>query len=480
MSFQSLKIPSSALLSEVLEVIDQQASGACFVVDGHRLVGVVTDGDIRRALLSGATLTTSVDAVMKRDFFSLPVGSSLLEIQKHVTKYRYVPIISENGELHDLATPERYHQIPLVQPVLDGNELEYVTDCISTGWISSQGKYVKRFEVDFLDYVGGTNALAVSNGTVALHLALVALGIGPGDEVIVPDLTFAAPVNAVLHSGATPVLVDVDQRTMAIDPKAVLAAITNRTRGIVPVHLYGHPADMTSLMAIADKHRLLVVEDCAEALGSRCKGKHVGTFGHASTFSFFGNKTITTGEGGMVLFKDRATHDRAMMLRDHGMSPERRYWHEEAGFNYRLTNLQAAIGVAQLERVADFVAKKHWIAAEYGKHLSSVEELCLPGNHGQVENSHWLYTVILSPKSKSRRDVIMNELRRQGVEVRSLFIPMHRMPPYQKYKVAGCDYEVANFLSDSGISLPSSVMITEKEIAHVSSVLRAALTTSIT
>ena len=333
MNIENLTIPAGAPIAQALQLIDREASGACFVVDGRRLVGVLTDGDVRRALLAGVTLDSPVDSAMKREYFSLPVNTTLEEIQKRLAIFKYIPITNEDGEIVDLATPSRYHQIPLVQPVLDGNELEYVTDCVVTGWISSQGKYVKQFEADFSAYVGCPHTLAVANGTVALHLALVTLGIGPGDEVIVPDLTFAAPVNAVLYVGATPVLIDVDPNTMAMDPNAAAAAVTRRTRAIIPVHLYGHPADMPKIMALAEQHDLMVIEDCAEALGSHCHGTHVGGFGHAATYSFYGNKTITTGEGGMVLFREPAMRDRARMLRDHGMSPDRRYWHNEVGFN---------------------------------------------------------------------------------------------------------------------------------------------------
>jgi perosamine synthetase len=471
MSIENLVQQTGVTLGEAVLCIDQNAQGVCFILERRRLIGVITDGDVRRSILKGAKLSDPVDSIMKRDFFSLPVDCTFELIQKNLDKYKYIPIINNSGEFVDLASAAQYHQIPLVKPDFDGNELEYVTDCIRSGWISSQGKYVLQFEEKFGDYVGQQNTLAVSNGTVALHLALVTLGVGPGDEVIVPNLTFAAPVNAVLYVGATPVLVDVDPMTMAIDPVLAAAAISKQTRAIIPVHLYGHPADMTSVVALAEKYNLVVIEDCAEALGSQYQGKHVGNFGDAATFSFFGNKTITTGEGGMLVFRESSMRDRAKMLRDHGMSPERRYWHDEVGYNYRLTNMQAAIGLAQMEKIEYFVGKKRWIAEQYNKRLSNIEYLQLPVEKDNVLNSYWMYTLVLLPPLTQKRDEMINLLRQSGIESRPVFYPMHRMPPYERFSTAEAAYPVSNGLSDGGISLPSSICIEEAEIQRVCNVL---------
>ena len=471
-----LTLQADVSLRDAIQAIQRGGLGVCFILQEGRLSGVVSDGDVRRALLNGSTLEDNIDTVMQKAFCSLPINSSLTLIQQKFKQYKYIPIVNDIGEFVDLATPERYHQIPLVQPELSGKELEYVTDCIQTSWISSQGKYVRQFEERFGEYVGCLNALAVSNGTVALHLALVALGVGPGDEVIVPDLTFAATVNAILYTGATPVLVDVDPITMVIKPELVSAAVTNKTKAIMPVHLYGYPADLESLMAIANQYNLLVIEDCAEALGSIYQGAHVGTFGDAAIFSFFGNKTITTGEGGMLLCKNPSIRDRARILRDHGMSPKRRYWHEEVGFNYRLTNIQAAIGVAQLEKIDFFINSKRWLASVYKKLLVDIPHIQLPLEpHGSYSvNSYWLFTIILSKEYVHKRDEILEFLANHGIEARPVFIPMHRMPPYTQYSQSDEKYNASNHLSDGGISLPSSIAITEIEIEHVCSKLRAA------
>lgn len=462
-------------LTEAMVCIEKNLQGICFVLNKKRLVGLVTDGDIRRALLDGFEINDSIDLIMNKEFFSLPVGSSFDLIQKNLAKYKHIPIIDTEGILVDMATQLRYHQIPLVQPIFDGNELEYVTDCLNTGWISSQGKYVTLFEEKFGQYVGCSNTLAVSNGTVALHLALIALGIGPGDEVIVPNLTFAAPINAVLYVGATPVMVDVDLETMTINPNLVMAAISNKTKAIIPVHLYGQPADMDDIMSIAKKLKLKVIEDCAEALGSKYKDLHVGSFGDAAIFSFFGNKTITTGEGGMIVFKDPSIRNHAKVLRDHGMSPDRRYWHDEVGYNYRLTNIQAAIGVAQMEKVDFYVDKKRWLAEQYKKRLGNVAFLRLPVERVDIDNSYWLYTVTLLDPLKGARDEIIALLKANGIEARPVFYPLHRMPPYQNFGFKKEGVSISDDLSDGGISLPSSVYASEAEIEKVCSVLLASL-----
>ena len=472
-----LTVQLSASIRNAMHIISDGGLGLCFVLRDQCLVGVVTDGDVRRALLNGSLLDDNIETAMTKDFCSLRINAPLALIQEKLNHFKFIPIINENGELVDLASKECYHQIPLVQPELNGNELEYITDCITTNWVSSQGKYVRKFEEIFGDYVGCKNTLAVSNGTVALHLALVALGVGKGDEVIVPDLTFAATVNSVLYSGATPVLVDVDPLTMVINTELISDAITDKTKAIIPVHLYGYPAELDRIMAIANKHNLLVIEDCAEALGSIYKGSHVGIYGHAATFSFYGNKTITTGEGGMLLFRDSSIFNHAKILRDHGMSPQRRYWHDQVGFNYRLTNMQAAIGVAQLERIDFFIDKKRWLASQYHQRLIDIPQLQLPVEPDQSQslNSYWLYTVILIPECVNKRDKVLEILNSRGIEARPVFIPMHRMPPYIQYALSSGGYDSSNYLSDCGLSLPSSIAITENEINHVCSTLRSAL-----
>jgi len=360
--------------------------------------------------------------------------------------------------------------IPVTEPLLDGNELKYVTECVLSTWVSSIGKYVTQFEEGFAAYCGVRHGIAVANGTVALHLALVTLGIGPGDEVIVPTLTFVATANAVHYTGARVVLVDSEPETWNLDPAAVAAAITPHTRAIIPVHLYGHPADMDPILALAREHSLWVIEDAAEAHGAEYQGRRAGSLGHLSCFSFYGNKIITTGEGGMVLTNDDKLAARARFLRDQAMPPERRYWHPEIGFNYRLTNLQAALGVAQLERIEEFIARKRAIASAYNARLADVPGLVLPPEKPWARNVYWMYSILIGQEYGFSQEQVMAGLRAQGIDSRPFFHPIHTLPPYQAV-AAGQSFPVAERLARQGINLPSAPTLTEAQIERICNVL---------
>lgn len=379
---EDLLVKAEAPIRDTLIRLNRNELGIAFVVDDTgRLEGVATDGDIRRGLLDGATLESPISRVMNRNALALPAGSDRHKIVESLTRrIRLIPLLDADRRVVDYASLARYTSIPVANPSLDGNERAYVLDCLESGWISSQGGYLRKFEAALAEFLGVEHALAVSNGTVALHLALVTLGIGPGDEVIVPDLTFAASASAVVHAGATPVLVDVERTSWTLDLDKAASAIGPRTRAIMPVHLYGQPADMDGVKALADRHGLLVIEDAAEALGSTWKGRRVGSIGDASTFSFFANKIVTTGEGGMVVFADSAKAERARRLRDHGMNPAKRYWHDEIGFNYRMTNMQAAIGVAQMERIESFIQGKLALAERYREGCPGLRGSCCQSN----------------------------------------------------------------------------------------------------
>jgi perosamine synthetase len=358
--------------------------------------------------------------------------------------------------------------IPLTEPLLNGRELEYVTECIRTNWVSSLGTFVTRFEQEFAAFCGCRFGIAVSNGTVALHLSLVTLGIGPGDEVIVPTLTFVATANAVRYTGATPVFVDAEPRTWNMDPDALAVAVTSRTRAIIPVHTYGHPADMDPILEIARRHDLAVIEDAAEAHGAEYKGKRVGNLGTLGCFSFYGNKIITTGEGGMVVTDDEALARRSQFLKDHAMSPDNRYWHPEVGFNYRLTNIQAALGVAQLERIDDLIAVRRQAAARYNADLAGVPGLVLPPEAAWAKNVYWMYSVLIEDGYGFSRDQVMAGLKARGVDTRPFFYPAHTMPPYD----TGQRLPVAEALSRRGLNLPSGPTLTGEQIAYISRILR--------
>ncbi|MBL8701849.1 MAG: DegT/DnrJ/EryC1/StrS family aminotransferase [Alphaproteobacteria bacterium] len=383
-----------------------------------------------------------------------------------------VPLVDAERRPVDIATAGRPRRIPVAEPVLGGNELKYVTECITTNWISSQGTYVRRFEEMLGAMLGAGHVVSASNGTAALHLALLGYGIGAGDEVIVPDLTFAATINTVIHAGATPVIVDVDRRSWNIDPALVAAAITPRTRAIMPVHLYGQPADMDPLMALAEKHGLVVIEDAAEAIGARYKGRPCGTIGHAGTFSFFSNKVITTGEGGAVVLRDAEAAARARRMRDHGMDPAKRYWHNEVGYNYRLTNLQAAIGCAQLEQAAGFLTRKRAIAARYRKGLAGASGLAMAAQLDGFDNSYWMVSVIVdAERTGLPRDEIMQRLGEAGIDTRPLFYPLHDMPPYKPF-AGNRAFPATVELSAQGFSLPSGVGLGDDEIDYICATLQ--------
>ena len=318
--------------------------------------------------------------------------------------------------------------IPVAAPVIGERELGYVTDAVRSGWVSSIGPYIERFERAFAEYVGVSYAVAVSNGTVGLHLALHALGIGPGDEVLVPDLTFVATAHAVLQTGATPVFVDVEPDTWCLDPVAAERAITPCTRAIMPVHLYGHPVDMDAIQRLADNHALFIVEDAAEAPGAEYHGRRVGSIGKVGVFSFYGNKIITTGEGGMVTTNDAALAGRLRYLKDHGMNPQCRYYHTELAFNYRMTNIQAALGLAQLEQIECFIKQKRRIFHWYAEGLAGVPGITLNAERPGTRNVYWMSSLVLTNDCRITRQELADGLRLQGIDSRPFFVPMHQLP----------------------------------------------------
>lgn len=354
--------------------------------------------------------------------------------------------------------------IRVAEPILDGNERSYVLDCLDSTWISSRGKYIEQFEAMVAAYCGVGHAVATNNGTTALHLALVALGVGPGDEVIVPTLTYIASVNAIQYCGATPVFVDSLAPSMTLDPVDVTRKITPRTRGIVSVPLFGHPVEWHALQEVATRHQLFVLEDAAEALGSSYAGRMTGAWGTCATFSFFGNKIITTGEGGMVVTDDAQLAARLRLLRGQAVSPERCYWHNEVGYNYRMTNVAAAIGCGQMERIANHLARRQQVARWYFQHLEAHRDLLLlPDQAANCHHCYWMYSIVVKDSDVDRNQV-MSQMAATGIETRPIFYPVHWMPPYQE-PVGG--YPVAEFHSSHGISLPTHGKLSEEDVAYV-------------
>lgn len=356
-------------------------------------------------------------------------------------------------------------RLPVAAPDLGGREREYLLDAFDSCWISSKGAYLERFEAAFAEYVGVQHALTVSNGTVALHLALAALEIGPGDEVIVPALTYVAVANAVTYVGARPVFVDVSPDDWNLSPGAVEEALTPRTRAVIAAHTYGQPADMEGLRGVCDAADVALVEDAAEALGAELNGRRAGAMGRIGTFSFYGNKTLTTGEGGMVCTNDGDLAARVGVLRNQGNHPTRRYWHDVVGFNYRMTNLQAAIGLAQLERVDAMVGRKREIAERYRdriRHPSIRHSTDRPG----ARSAHWMSCILLTDPLAGRREEFRQRLGESGIETRPFFHPIPTLPPYMEAAAVG-DWPIARDLGRRGMNLPSGVGLTDQDIDYV-------------
>jgi perosamine synthetase len=375
--------------------------------------------------------------------------------------------------------------IPVNEPVLRDQELEYVSSCVRTGWISSSGRFIDEFEQKWAAYCGRQYGIAVSNGTTALQLAVGCLDLEPGDEVIMPTFTIISCALAVVYNGGIPVLVDSDPATWCMDVRAIEKKITTRTRAIMPVHIYGHPVDMDAVMNLAEKHRLSIVEDAAEVHGaeylSRRTGAHptwrrCGSFGAVSCFSFYANKLITTGEGGMLLTDDATIAERARSMRNLCFQPRRRFLHEQLGYNFRLTNLQAALGLAQMGRIDEIVARKRWMGGEYNRGLRGLPGLQLPTEEPWARNVYWMYGVVLTEQAGLNAVEFAKELKELGVETRPFFLGMHEQPAFHRRGLFLNErYPVAETLARQGLYLPSGLSLTDDQLSKVCEAVREVL-----
>ena len=366
--------------------------------------------------------------------------------------------------------------IPVNEPLLGERELEYVTECIRTGWISSAGRFIGEFEEKWAAYCGMKYGVAVSNGTVALQVAVGCLDLEPGDEVIMPTFTIISCALAVVYNGGVPVLVDSDPRTWCMDVSQIEAKITPRTRAIMPVHIYGHPVDMDPVLELARKHGLVVIEDAAEAHGGEYKGWKCGGLGDISCFSFYANKIITTGEGGMVLTNNLEHAEKARSLRNLCFRRERRFYHTELGHNFRLTNLQAAVGLAQLERIDDLVARKRWMGQAYTERLRDIPGLQLPVEEPWAKNVYWMYGVVLDKSTGLDAVEFAGRLREQGVDTRPFFLGMHEQPVFLEDGLfQGEQYLVGEHIAKQGLYLPSGLALTEAQLDQVCEAVRKVL-----
>ncbi|WP_419771207.1 MAG: aminotransferase class I/II-fold pyridoxal phosphate-dependent enzyme [Candidatus Marinarcus sp.] len=454
-------------LIQAMKIINENAMGVAFVVDEENtLCGTITDGDIRRALLADTSLQEIVKNVVSKNFIYAYWNESYEALIKKITyKIKIIPIVDKNKKVVDYFQYKQNIYFPVAIPNLNGNEFKYLTDAFMSTWISSSGEYINKLEKEFSAYSDCLYGVAVSNGTVALHLALIALDIKEGDEVIIPDFTFAATINAVLHAKATPVIVDIEEKSWCIDPKAIEKAITPKTKAIIPVHIYGQACDMEAIMNIAKKHHLKVIEDCAEAHGAKFQDKKVGSFGDIGCFSFFGNKVITTGEGGMCTTNSLDLDEKMRVLRDHGMSKTKRYWHDVVGYNYRLTNLQAAIGVAQLERIDEIHKNRRMYENNY-KTVLEKSNFHFQDNLPQRERITWLVSLLV-PKHINR-DAYMSQLKTNGIDARPFFYPLSDMDIYKPY----CKEftPITHKISKVGINLPTYESL--KSIEEIKEILK--------
>ena len=458
----TINLPCS--LKDIFKKINENALGILFIVEKNNvLIGSISDGDIRRNLLTKKNyndLITIDSKVINKKPITLPAGCDIREIQELLNseidkkKIGCIPLVDKKKRIVDYSTRERARKFSILEPIIDEKELFNVTDAIQSGWISSKGAYLSKFEKSFSSYLKGGYSVAVTSGTTALQVGLVALGVKKGDEVIVPNFTFGASINSIINSGATPVIAEVEKETWTLDPNELKKYVTSKTKAIMPVHIYGQPCKIDEIKKFAKKNKLLLIEDCAEAVGAIYKNRLVGLDGDCSCFSFFANKTITTGEGGMAVFKNKKIALKAKILINHGLSDKIRYYHEFPGFNFRMTNMQAAIGVAQMEKIQILLKRRKDIFKVYDRLLKKEKKISLLPKNNWSENSYWLYTVMIDGIKSSERDKLLTNMQNQGIECRPGFYSLNLMRAFKKYSKGS--YKISNRLSESTLSLPTT------------------------
>jgi len=445
------------LMTAIERCLDNQ-TGVCFVIDGAGCVlGRLTLDGIRAAIVAGRA---SIEDCLQPAIAS-PSGGTTPAV---------IPTLTSDGRIADVVVDRSRNFVQVAQPDLSHAEFRAVIDAFLSTWISSKGAYIEEFEREFPAFTGMRYGVATSNGTVALHLALLALGVGPGDEVVVPDLTFAATINAVLYCGATPVIVDVNPVIWTMSLNDFAAACTPRTRAVIPVHLYGRPAEIEPIAEFARRRGIYVIEDCAEAHGAQYAGRKVGSFSDISCFSFYGNKIVTTGEGGVCLTNSPVLLATLQELRSHGMVPNRGYWHERVGYNYRMTNLQAAVGVAQLRRIDRMLRRNRDLEQLYRESLGAIPGITFaPDLPRHCQPVVWL---VCAHVPAAARDRLIEAARARDLEIRPFFHPLSAMPPYREF-ARPCPHSAA--LARTGINLPTSAAVDSEAVERVAGALREAL-----
>lgn len=368
--------------------------------------------------------------------------------------------------------------IAVNEPLLDGNEKKYLIECIDSGWISSEGPFVKKFEEEFSKLVERKYGIAVSSGTAAIDIAVTSLGIGKDDEVIIPTFTIISCINQIIRAGAKPVFIDCDPLTWNMDTSQIEKKITNKTKAIMVVHIFGLPVDIDPILEIAQKYNIRIIEDAAQMHGQKYKGKPCGSFGDISCFSFYPNKHITTGEGGMIVTDNEYLSERCKSLRNLCLKPEKRFFHEELGWNYRMTNIQAALGLAQLERLEEFVSRKREIGKLYTRFLSDLDNyIQIPIEYTEyAKNIYWVYGIVLKKSVKFNAEIAMKKLSKTGIGTRPFFYPLHLQPVFKKMGLFGGEsYPIAENIAERGFYLPSGLALTDSQIKEVAENLKKIL-----
>ena len=457
----TIKLPQN--LNNILKKIDKNLKGLVFIVnEKNKLLGSISDGDIRRGLIKKnieQRVKINSKFVNTKPFclnYKTDTKTILYHLQnkKNNNKFKCIPLVDNNKIIKDISTIESLRKYPIANLDLGNQEFSKAFDAIKSGWISSRGSYVDQFEKAFSKYLGGGYSVTTSSGTTALELALKTFKIGMGDEVILPNFSFAASINSIINVGATPVVVDVEEDTWTIDVEKIKKKITKRTKAIMPVHIYGQPCRLDEIIKIARLKKIYVIEDAAEALGGTYKNKKIGLGGDCACFSFYANKIITTGEGGMAVFRKKKNSETAALIKNHGMSSRTFYFHTIAGSNYRMTNPQAAIGLAQLNRINEFYLSRKKIFDYYDKNLAKFNLISFLPKNKWSKNSLWLYTIIIKNFKKKNRDTLIKKLLAKGIETRPGFVSFNQMKIYQKYCKG--PFLVSEKISESSLSLPTT------------------------
>lgn len=458
-------------LKEVLKKLNKHRT--LYVVDKfNKLQGSITDGDIRRYFIKKSIKKNqSIKKIFNKKVLYYYDNYDPLKLKSILSnKIKNIPIVNKKKIIIDIFDGSKTY-IPIYAPYLNGNEKKYVNDALDSGWISSTGKYVGLFEKRFKQYTKCKYALSVNNGTSAIQLALMTLGIRPGDEIIVPGLTFYAPMNAIINMGAKPVPIDVSLENFCIDLDLIEKRISKKTKAIIIVHLYGFPVQTKKLNKLKKKYRLSIIEDCAEALGSFSKNRHVGIDADISTFSFFGNKTITTGEGGMFVTNNKKIYELACIKKNHGMSKNLKYFHLSHGLNFRITNIQAAIGLAQIEQINNILNKKKAIIRRYQKKINQIADVGFqPENEADV-NSYWLFVIKLDEKIAQFKDDLIKIYQKKKYDVRRIFFSLDEMPVNKFYSKFKKDLKNSKILSKTCIALPSFPSLPISEVDKIVNIL---------